>query len=152
PEGGEPRVLTKGVDRNVRNPVWAADSQSIQVVEEDDRTQRLERVSLDGKMSEVAGGRRVISDFALASGGHEAVLMSDIAHPSEVYALDKGGLRPLSHANDAWLSELKLASIEEVSFHSKDGSRVDGFVVRPPDYQPGKRYPTLLINHGGPVS
>jgi dipeptidyl aminopeptidase/acylaminoacyl peptidase len=150
-EGGTPRVLTPGLDRNVSGPVWAADGRSIQVLEEDDRAMHLERVGLDGKITEVIGGRRAVTAVS-QGGGHQAVLSASLDHPAEVYAVEGGALRPLSRANDAWLATLKLAPIEEVSFKSKDGSRVDGFVIRPPDYQAGKAYPTLLNLHGGPQS
>ena len=150
-EGGQPKVLTRGLDRNVNSPVWSRRSDAIHVLLEDDRATRLESVALDGKITDLAGGRRSISAFSMSSAGHEAVLMSDSGHPSEIYAVDGGAPRLLSHANDAWLAELKLAPVEEVSFKSADGTAVNGFIVRPPDYQPGKRYPTLLVNHGGPV-
>jgi dipeptidyl aminopeptidase/acylaminoacyl peptidase len=41
--------------------------------------------------------------------------------------------------------------VEEISFPSKDGTEIRGFLVKPPDYKPGKRYPTILRIHGGPV-
>lgn len=150
-EGGEPRLLTRRLDRNAADPVWANGSDALSFLEEDDRAVHLESVTLDGAVSEVVGGRRVIAAVSSAPNGHEAVLASDISHPFEVYAVDGGNLRPLSRANDAWLAELKLAHTEEVSFKSFDGTVVDGFIVRPQAYQPGRRYPTLLINHGGPV-
>ena len=61
-------------------------------------------------------------------------------------------LRQLSHQNDEWLASVKLASTEPISFASKDGTRISGFVVKPPGYVAGQRYPTLLWIHGGPVS
>ena len=149
--GGEPRVLTKALDRNVSAPIWSSGSDALQFLEEDDRTRRLESITLDGKMTELAGGRRVISAFS-TGGGHTAVLMGEPGRPDEVYALVGGAPRPLSRANDAWLAELALATVEEVGFKSRDGADVHGFIVRPPGYQSGRRYPTLLMNHGGPVS
>ena len=65
----------------------------------------------------------------------------------------EGGVEPrrLTHQNDAWLAQVKLATVEEISFKSADGTQINGFVVKPPDYQPGRRYPTILRLHGGPV-
>jgi dipeptidyl aminopeptidase/acylaminoacyl peptidase len=150
--GGEPAVLTRAVDRNVNSPVWSSGSDAVQFLEEDDRVMHLESVTLGGKVTEVVGGRRVISALSRAPDGHEAVLAEDLEHAPEVFAVDGGALRPLSRANDAWLTELRLASIDEVGFKSRDGTEVHGFIARPPDYQRGRRYPTLLVNHGGPVS
>jgi dipeptidyl aminopeptidase/acylaminoacyl peptidase len=149
--GGAPTVLTQDIDRNVNSPLWSSRSEAVQFLEEDDRAMHLESMTLDGKVDELVGGRRVISAVSRAPDGREAVLAGDAQHPSEVFAMDGGELRPLSRANDAWISELKLAPVEQVGFKSRDGTKVNGFIVRPPDYQPGKRYPTLLVNHGGPV-
>jgi dipeptidyl aminopeptidase/acylaminoacyl peptidase len=46
---------------------------------------------------------------------------------------------------------VRLATTEETKFKSKDGTEIHGFLVKPPDYQPGRRYPTVLRIHGGPV-
>ena len=65
--------------------------------------------------------------------------------------MERGGTRRLTHQNDAWLADVKLGAVEETRFTSKDGSEIHGFVVKPPDYQPGRRYPAVLRIHGGPV-
>ena len=46
---------------------------------------------------------------------------------------------------------MRLGAVEETKFKSKDGTEIHGFLVKPPDYQSGKRYPTILRIHGGPV-
>jgi dipeptidyl aminopeptidase/acylaminoacyl peptidase len=45
-----------------------------------------------------------------------------------------------------------MGKTEEISVKSKDGTTINGFMVLPPDYEPGKKYPTILRLHGGPVS
>ncbi len=45
---------------------------------------------------------------------------------------------------------LKLGAVEDLSFKSKDGTAIRGLMVKPPDYEPGEKYPTLLWIHGGP--
>jgi dipeptidyl aminopeptidase/acylaminoacyl peptidase len=57
----------------------------------------------------------------------------------------------LTHVNDAWLAQFKLSQGEYVSFKSKDGTTVHGYIYKPPDYVPGKKYPAILRPHGGPV-
>jgi dipeptidyl aminopeptidase/acylaminoacyl peptidase len=61
-------------------------------------------------------------------------------------------MRPLSKQNEALLSGLRLATTESTSFKSKDGTEIHGFMVKPPDFEKGKKYPTILRLHGGPVS
>src|SRR5207248_11802903 len=57
----------------------------------------------------------------------------------------------ITHTNDALLSQLKHVEPEYVHFKSKDGTSVAGYLYRPLDYTPGKKFPALLRPHGGPV-
>jgi dipeptidyl aminopeptidase/acylaminoacyl peptidase len=68
-----------------------------------------------------------------------------------VFALEGTNLRPLSRQNDAFLAQVRLGTTEQVSVKSKDGTAVTAFIVKPPDYQAGRKYPTILRIHGGPV-
>src|SRR5260370_6603761 len=75
--------------------------------------------------------------------------------PAEVYAgtvsTNVGGVggRQLTHENDALVSQLALNPAEDFWFTS-GGMKVQGFVIKPPNFQPGQRYPTVLLVHGGP--
>lgn len=80
-----------------------------------------------------------------------AVLASGTTQPDEVFAVEGRDLRKLSAQNDGWLRQVRLAPVEEVSVKSRDGTPIHGFMVKPADYQPGRRYPTVLRIHGGPV-
>ena len=82
--------------------------------------------------------------------GKMAVLNSTATQPSEVYALENGALRQLSHQNDTWLADVQLATTEDVSFKAKDGNEAHGLLVKPVGYVAGHKYPTLLRIHGGP--
>jgi dipeptidyl aminopeptidase/acylaminoacyl peptidase len=97
-------------------------------------------------------GRRVASDFSVGPGGKVAVLASTPSAPPEVFALEGGELRALSRQNDRWLTDIQLAPVEEISFKSRDGTPIGGFLMRPVGYQPGTRVPAVLRIHGGPVS
>ena len=58
----------------------------------------------------------------------------------------------LTHANDAWLSEIALGETKNVHYASADGTEIEGFVCFPPDFREGEKRPVLLRIHGGPVS
>ena len=151
--GGAPRILTAALDRNVANPVWSSDGSSIYFQFEDDRTVGLARVpAAGGAIERLVSGPRVVSAFAAGATGKLAVLASTPLEPAELFALDGTTLRPLSRQNDAWLSRVRLGPVEPISFKSRDGTAINGFVVKPPDFVAGKRYPTILRIHGGPVS
>jgi dipeptidyl aminopeptidase/acylaminoacyl peptidase len=151
-DGGPARVLTGTLDRNVLSPTWSPDG-SVLFLLEDDRVYHLARVpAAGGAVERLVEGRRVITDFSVGTGGRIAVVSSSRAAPAEIYAVEGRELRPLTRQNQAWLAEVRLAPVEEISFKSKDGTPINGFLVKPPDYQAGRRYPTILRIHGGPVS
>ncbi|MGH9368172.1 MAG: S9 family peptidase, partial [Thermoanaerobaculia bacterium] len=151
--GGPARVLTETLDRNVQSPRFTADGSSILFLLEDDRAMHLARVPLaGGALERLVGGRRVVPAFSTAPGGRVAILLGSPREPQEVFALESGQPRRLSHQNDAWLSEVVLGAVEETSFPSRDGTQIHGFLVKPPDFETGRRYPAILRIHGGPVS
>ena len=151
--GGAPRILTAALDRNVASPEWSSDGSFITFLLEDDRAVGLARIpAAGGAIERLVSGPRVVSAFTAGAGGKLAVLASTPLVPDEVFALDGTTLRPLSHQNDEWLARTKLGDVEPITFKSRDGTAINGFTVKPPDAVPGKRYPTILRIHGGPVS
>lgn len=152
-DGGEARLVTKSLDRNVTDPSWSADGRSIYFLLEDDLNQVLARITVaSGKVERVLDGQRESLDYDLGAKGRIALLDSNVKLPDAVFAVEGKQLRQLSHQNDEWLANVTLAAMEPISFPSKDGTRISGFVVKPPGYVANQRYPTLLWIHGGPVS
>jgi dipeptidyl aminopeptidase/acylaminoacyl peptidase len=84
--------------------------------------------------------------------GKIAALYTNPNQPLEVFALEGTSLRPLSRQNDGWISRHKLGVTREFKTKSKDGTMISGFMVLPPDYVEGKKYPAILQIHGGPTS
>jgi dipeptidyl aminopeptidase/acylaminoacyl peptidase len=67
-----------------------------------------------------------------------------------VYALEGEHLRKLTRHNDAFIAQLQLGAVQDMLFKSADGTPIHGLVVKPPGFQPGRKYPTVLYIHGGP--
>ncbi|HUR94767.1 MAG TPA: S9 family peptidase [Gemmatimonadales bacterium] len=150
--GGEPRVLTGALDRNVLSPTFSSDGASVLFLLEDDRVYHLARVpTTGGAVERLVDGKRALTDFSLGRDGRTVVAWSSTSEPSELAAVESRELRPITRQNEAWLAEVRLAPVEEISVRSRDGTEIHGFVVKPPGYQPGHRYPTILRIHGGPV-
>lgn len=151
-EGGTPRLLTANLDCNVVKPRFTSDGKSILFLVEDDGNVHLAKVPVaGGKIERLLAGRRNISAFDFGGDDRIALLSSMPQEPSEVFTLKGTQLRSISHQNQELLVQLVLATTEEISFKSKDGTQIHGFLVKPPNFQPGKKYPTLLQLHGGPV-
>ena len=143
--------LPAPIDRCFFKPHWSADGRSIYALIEQSRVTHLAQVSWpDGRVTDLTAGSRFDVDLTVSAAGRVVVLGGDDWHPYELAAVESGSLRPLSAHND-WLAQRRLAPVEDISFRSADGTAIDGLLVRPPDFQPGRRYPTILAIHGGPV-
>jgi dipeptidyl aminopeptidase/acylaminoacyl peptidase len=152
--GGEAKVLTRAFDRNVSDLLFAADSKSILFIADDDGTQNVCRIAITGgEITRPIGGRLMVYNYSLAKSGDIAAQIDQMDRPSEIYARPASGgtLTRLTHTNDALISQLKLSPGEYVHFKSKDGTTVAGYLYKPLDYARGKKVPTLLHPHGGPV-
>ena len=152
-DGGAPRILTAALDRPFRSLRWSSDGASILGIVEDDRTRLLARVNPnDGAVQHVVDGERVVGAFSQSRNGALALVVSTPTAPPEVYAVSGDTLRRLSHQNDAWLSGVQLAQTEGITAKGKDGTVVNGLLVKPLGFVAGRRYPALLRIHGGPNS
>ena len=150
-DGGAPKLLADKLDRSVSSPRFTLDGASILFLVADDRSEYPARIPADGGAVErLLQGPGMISTLAQGKDGRLAVLAANDGAHLEIHALENGSLRPLTHQNDALMAELKLGATEDFSCKAKDGTEVHGLIVKPPDYEPGHKYPTLLRIHGGP--
>ena len=148
--GGTPVVLTAKLDRGVSGAEFTPDGAALTVLVEDDRRSYVGKVPAGGGNVERLGKSDVVLSDVESSGGHMAALGATDTSAPEIYAVENGEPRKLTSHNDALLGELQLGAVEDISFKSKDGAEIHGMVVKPPSFEAGKKYPTLLWIHGGP--
>ncbi|HEY5085805.1 MAG TPA: prolyl oligopeptidase family serine peptidase, partial [Gemmatimonadaceae bacterium] len=107
---------------------------------------------------DIASGapRKLLSDgtvtgFAVA-GDRIVAARQDFKHPTDLYALDArgAGLAQVTHFNADRLRDIRFGDAEFFSFNGEKGETVHGYVMKPVDYQPGKKYPVAFMIHGGP--
>ncbi|HEX4852401.1 MAG TPA: S9 family peptidase, partial [Puia sp.] len=152
-EGGEPRLLSKQLDRPVLNPRWSEDGKNILAIEEDDRQQFVGNFSVaNGQMTRVADGLREFDDLEKGKGNNWVALMAEPQLPEEIYALENGKTRRLTTHQDDFLKTLYLATVEGFESVSKDGTKVSGILFLPPNVEKKDHLPLILFIHGGPVS
>ena len=150
-DGSSPgRILTAKLDRAVSNPVWSPDSKSVQVLVTDDRNQYPASVDIATGAVHREVSTPGVSWQISERDGHTALLWTTDANPNEIYALEDGTLRKLTHHNDALMAELQLGQVRDVSATSQDGTIVHGLITMPPDSMPGVKHPMILFIHGGP--
>lgn len=153
-EGAEPTLPTRRLDRNVRGPRFSADGDTVWFGMGDSGERHLVRLDVaSGRTDRMISGARSVRAWDASPQGTVVALISEPHLPGEVFVLqDDGSRRQLTHVNDEVLAGLRLGEVENIHFPSADGTEIEGFVVKPPGFDPAFRYPTLLRIHGGPVA
>lgn len=151
--GGEPKLLSKSVDRPVTVANWSKDGKYIAAIMEDDRESNV--VAFDvatGAMKKLSEGKRATFDLTpnLANDGWVA-LMSEPQLPFELFVVENNNTRRLTHVQDAFLAPLLLPTVEGFQSKSKDGTLVSGILYKPANTVAGQKLPFILYIHGGPV-
>jgi dipeptidyl aminopeptidase/acylaminoacyl peptidase len=104
---------------------------------------------------QLLGGRRKLSGFSFDEQGKRVVYIStSMTKPTELYVADANGAneRRLTSFNDKLTSEVVFSDAERFSYPGAGGMKIEGWLMKPYGYQPGKRYPVVLYIHGGPHS
>jgi len=151
--GGDLQVLTADLDRIVIAPEFSLDGGFLYFVLEDSGEQNLTRISVrGGEVDRLISGTGVVSSFDIGPDGEIAALVAQPKQPAEIFLYSRGQLTQLSFTNRALLDELALGEKVKVQFKSGDGTPIEGFIIKPPGFKEGQRYPTILDVHGGPQS
>jgi dipeptidyl aminopeptidase/acylaminoacyl peptidase len=160
-DGSGKRMLTGSLDRSVGSPTWSADSRSVYVQVEDEGTNKIMRVGLDGSIRTIASGLTggeldrpyAGGEYSVAKNGAIAVTAGDQLHPSDVGVVAGGGIRKLTRLNESLLRSKVLGEPKKLAVTSSYDKRpIDAWMIMPPDFDPSKKYPLILEIHGGPFS
>lgn len=152
-DGGNPRALTADLDRSPGGLIWSNDSRNIYFNTSSEGTRNLYSASLDGKVERLTDGVHMLSVSDIAARGQAVGVRSDPHEPGDVISFDVG--RPerisrLTFVNDDVLTGIELGAVEEIWYTSTDDLRIQGWIIKPPDFDPAKKYPLILQIHGGP--
>lgn len=147
------RRIAAGWDRSLNGMVWAPDSRSLYAAIDDAGTQRVHRIDIaDGRHAPVT---RSSSFSGLAVAGSPATLVGIRQSFSEPPTLVRINLRDgsatkLSDLNDSLLQGVAFGEVESVTYTGSGGEDIQMWVIYPPGFDPGKKYPLYLLLHGGP--
>src|SRR4029079_14286374 len=92
-------------------------------------------------------------DIHLTKDGNTLVFSrSSMTKPTEIYRsnLDSLSVSALTTTNDSFISSFNLKAAEEVTWAGGLGAKVAGWIVKPPNFYPGRKYPLIVLIHGGP--
>jgi len=152
-QSGQRRWLTEGLDRSVGSFVWSPDSTTLYFLCQDRIYRSLYRVSAQGgEIAQLTRGTYNSSVAISPDGETLVVARQSNAMPTELFTLNTEGrtLRQLTHTNDELLAELDMDTTETFTFKGDGGTENEGFIVRPPAFDPGRKYPLVYLVHGGP--
>ncbi len=150
---GAIRELSQGFDRWVSDFVWAPDSRRLLFLGEDHGHELLWNAPLDGSEFTKILDRATYTGMSLSADGRQmALTRSSLSMPGEIFASDSDGrnLRQVTRINEKLLSSLNLGGVEEFEYVGALKATIHGFLVKPPGFDRTKKYPTILLIHGGP--
>ncbi|MDQ2898710.1 MAG: S9 family peptidase, partial [Acidobacteriota bacterium] len=151
---GKVNVLTDLLDRPIGTFAWSPDSARIFFTAEDRGRQSIQFISITGGGIQVAvSGNNTLDDMQFAPDGKTIVFTRQSgASPSEIMrASSTGGPAvQLTHFNDELLASHQLTPLEEFWVEGAEQTQVQSFLVKPYGFDPGKKYPALMLIHGGP--
>lgn len=151
---GRATSLTEGVDRWVGSFTWAADSTRIFFTAEDRGRTNVQVVPVGGGgVRNIISGASTVDDVQFSPDGHTMIYTeASGSAPLEIFRANSTGGAPvaLTHLNDAVLASTRLTPLEELWTESPDRTRIQSFIVKPPGFRETKRYPVMLLIHGGP--
>jgi dipeptidyl aminopeptidase/acylaminoacyl peptidase len=152
-DGSDQRSLTPELDLSPEELHWAPDGSGVYFTAEDRGSLNVHFVSLSGRMRQVTEGAHLLDLSSLAESGLAVGVLRSSKAPRDVARFELpsgGGLTRLTGVNDDLLEGLELGDVEEIWYDSDDGTRVQGWIVKPPDFDPEKTWPLILHIHGGP--
>lgn len=159
-EGGKPRVLTAGFDRSVGGFALSPDGKTIYLTAEDAGHENVYKVSSAGGAVEMVAEAKdgCYTNLVVPAKASSATLFLswDSANsPPEIVRIDASGARTpkfLTEFNKDALAKIDMAPVQHFWFTSKAGKRIHNMYVTPPNFDATKKYPLLVVMHGGPHS
>jgi dipeptidyl aminopeptidase/acylaminoacyl peptidase len=152
-DGQGMKKISGNLDRDVDDLHWAPDNSGVYATVEDHGARNVQFLPVEGARREVTKGAQVVSLSSVSRNGVGVGVRSAPLEPDDVvrYRLAAGS-RPetLTHVNEDVLQRIPLGAVEEITARSGDGTPVQGWLVKPPDFDPAKKYPLILHIHGGP--
>lgn len=159
-DGSGKHEIETGLDRNPGNLNWTENGLYVQY--DDEGNGKVARVSLDGKVTVLGnnlGGTAVSrpysgGSYSVADDGAIAYTYSQPSYPADIAVINGDSeANRITALNDDLFGHKQLGAVEEIWYASSyDGQKIQGWIVKPPNFDPDKEYPFILEIHGGPFA
>ncbi|HEX2835160.1 MAG TPA: S9 family peptidase [Thermoanaerobaculia bacterium] len=135
----------------IDSAVWSPDSKTLLVTSGVKARHLIYEVTLDGRMTQVTKAGSADSIVIAPDGKTLYFSMSTLRRPSDIHSMSRSGTPvQLTHHNDALLAQLTMGAVEELTWKGADDATVQGWLVKPPNFDATKKYPAIVLIHGGP--
>jgi dipeptidyl aminopeptidase/acylaminoacyl peptidase len=153
-DGSNLKCVTTSLDQTPGNPIWSSNGQGIYFNVREYGQSNVYYADLKGKVKKITSGNHVLSMTNLV--GKKAVATwTNPSNPSDIVSFSIGksnNFKRLTEVNNDLFYNVEFGQIEEITYVSKDGMKVQGWIVKPPQFDSNKKYPLVLRIHGGPHS
>ena len=153
-DGSNARLIAADFDLPATNLMWASNNRGFYFTAQDEGYINVFFLNLNGEVRSVTRSRHAISLQSVNRTTSTGVgVRSTFQQPGDVYSFllnGRGALEKLTSVNSDLLTDKVLGSHEEIWYEASDGNRAHGWIVKPPNFDPNKKYPLLMEIHGGP--
>jgi len=153
PDGSGMTLRTPGLDRDPADVAWAADGKGLYFTAEDRGTSNLWFAALGSAARQVTTGTHIIGNAAVTRNGTVFAVRTNYNHPPDLIRFEikkPAELTQLTDVNADLLAGTRIGEVEEIWYTSSGGAKIQGWVVKPPSFDPSKKYPLIFEIHGGP--
>ena len=153
-DGSGARKISGDLDRDPGNVMWLPDGSGVYFTVGDGGTSNLYHASIGGEVRRVTEGEHMLGVSSIARNGQVAAgVRTSYQNPPDVVRVDlrrNAAITRLTEVNADMLGKIRLGEVERIRYASTGGAEVDGWIVKPPGFDPAKKYPLIMEIHGGP--
>jgi dipeptidyl aminopeptidase/acylaminoacyl peptidase len=153
--GGSKRAWADNLMSSPGDVTWAPDSSGVYFTVDERGSTTVYFAPRDGQVRKLFEGVYVLNGFSMSDAGQVATVRTSFKEPGVLVTFNvraPGTLKTLVNVNEDVLRQVKLGDAEELWVTSTDGLRIQGWLIKPPDFDASKKYPLVLWIHGGPWS
>ena len=153
--GGNKKLWVGSLPSSPRGVRWSTDGSGVYYDMEEQGSSHIYFAAVDGKVKKVTDGTHVLAGYSIANNGQVAAVRTSFKDPGELVTFNvrsATSVKELVDVNQDVVAGARLGDAEELWFKSKDGLKVQGWLIKPADFDPAKKYPMVLWIHGGPWS
>lgn len=154
-EGGQKKLWAGNLPSSPNNVTWATDSSGVYYNMQENGASHIYFAPRTGNVRKVTDGVHILNSFSMSDKGQFAAVRSSFKDPGVLVtfnAQNPSNMKELVDVNEDVLSSIQMGDAEELWFASKDGLKVQGWLIKPANFDPSKKYPMVLWIHGGPWS